>query len=71
MATVGTFIEKDGRLSGKIQTLSISTALAFVPNENKSNPDAPTFRASRGDADRPRPSAVSLSGGIPGSAIHC
>ena len=43
MATIGTFTEKDGRLTGKIQTLCINTSLAFVPNENQ-NPDAPTFR---------------------------
>jgi uncharacterized protein (DUF736 family) len=48
MATIGTFTEKDGRLTGKIQTLCISTSLAFVPNENKSNPDAPTFRVFAG-----------------------
>jgi uncharacterized protein (DUF736 family) len=48
MATIGTFTDRDGRLTGKIQTLCISTSLAFVPNENKSNPDAPTFRVFAG-----------------------
>ena len=50
MATIGTFIAKDGRLTGKIQTLCINTSLAFVPNENQ-NPDAPTFRVFAGRTD--------------------
>jgi uncharacterized protein (DUF736 family) len=51
MATIGTFTEKDGRLTGKIQTLCINTSLAFVPNENRSNSDAPTFRVFCGRTD--------------------
>jgi uncharacterized protein (DUF736 family) len=51
MATIGTFIEKDRRLTGKIQTLCINTSLAFVPNENKSNADAPTFRVFAGRSE--------------------
>jgi len=33
MATIGTFTEKDGKLIGKIQTLSINASLAFLPNQ--------------------------------------
>jgi len=45
MATIGTFAEKDGKLIGKIQTLSINASLTFLPNQNRSSPDAPAYRA--------------------------
>ena len=48
MATIGTFAEKDGKLIGKIQTLSINASLTFLPNQNRSSPDAPAYRAFTG-----------------------
>jgi len=51
MATIGTFTRKDGRISGKIQTLSINTSLVFVPNENQSSEDAPAFRVFAGKTE--------------------
>lgn len=48
MATIGTFTEKDGKLFGKIQTLSINTSLTFLPNENQSSPEAPAYRVFAG-----------------------
>lgn len=48
MATIGTFTEKDGKLFGKIQTLSISSPLAFVPNQSQNSPDAPAYRVFAG-----------------------
>ncbi|HUB48328.1 MAG TPA: DUF736 domain-containing protein [Acetobacteraceae bacterium] len=48
MATIGTLAEKDGKLIGKIQTLSINASLTFLPNQNRSSPDAPAYRAFRG-----------------------
>ena len=44
MATIGTFTEKDGKLVGRIQTLTINASLAFLPNQNRSSPDAPAYR---------------------------
>jgi uncharacterized protein (DUF736 family) len=48
MATIGTFTAKDGKLTGKIQTLTLNTALTFLPNESQSSPDAPAYRAFAG-----------------------
>ena len=48
MATIGTFIEKDGKLLGKIQTLSLNASLTFLPNQTKSGPDAPAYRVFSG-----------------------
>jgi len=48
MATIGTFTEKDGKLFGKIQTLSINSSLTILPNENQSSPEAPTYRVFAG-----------------------
>jgi uncharacterized protein (DUF736 family) len=39
MATNGTFTEEDGKLVGKIQTLSINSPLTLLPNGNQSSPD--------------------------------
>lgn len=44
MATIGTFTAKDGKLTGKILTLSINASVTFLPNTNQSNPDTPTYR---------------------------
>ncbi|MDD2794643.1 DUF736 domain-containing protein [Acidocella sp.] len=48
MATIGTFTEKDGKLIGKIQTLSLNSSLAFLPNQNQTSPDAPAYRVFAG-----------------------
>lgn len=45
MATeIGTFTNRDGKITGKIQTLTLNAALTFRPNENQTNPDAPAYR---------------------------
>jgi uncharacterized protein (DUF736 family) len=45
MATaIGTFTNRDGKITGKIQTLTLNAALTFLPNENQTNPDAPAYR---------------------------
>lgn len=44
MATIGTFTAKDGKLTGKILTLSINAGVTFLPNSNQNNPDAPAYR---------------------------
>jgi uncharacterized protein (DUF736 family) len=51
MATLGTFTEKDGKFVGKIQPLSNSTSLVFVPNDNLSGPDALAYRLFAGRTD--------------------
>ena len=43
-STIGTFTNRDGKITGKIQTLTLNTALTFLPNENLTNPDAPAYR---------------------------
>ena len=48
MVTIGTFTEKDGKLVGKIQTLSLNAALTFLPNQSKSSPEAPAYRVFSG-----------------------
>ena len=45
MANIGTFTTKDGKITGKIQTLTLNASLVFLPNENQSGPDAPAYRA--------------------------
>jgi uncharacterized protein (DUF736 family) len=47
-STIGTFTEKDGKLIGKIQTLSINSSLTFLPNQNQSSPAAPAYRVFAG-----------------------
>jgi uncharacterized protein (DUF736 family) len=51
MATIGTFTEKDGKLLGKIQTLTINSSLAFVPNQSQNSPDAPAYRIFAGRSE--------------------
>jgi uncharacterized protein (DUF736 family) len=48
MATIGTFAEKDRKLIGKIQTLSINALLTFLPNQNKPSPDVPAYAVFTG-----------------------
>jgi uncharacterized protein (DUF736 family) len=47
MANIGTFTAKDGKLTGKIQTLSLSASVTFLPNESQTGPDAPAYRVFR------------------------
>jgi uncharacterized protein (DUF736 family) len=42
------FTEKDCKLFGKIQTLSIDISLTFLPNENQSGPDVAVYRMFAG-----------------------
>jgi uncharacterized protein (DUF736 family) len=51
MATVGTFIAKDGKLTGRIQTLTLNTALTFLPNEGQSRQEAPAYRVFAGKTE--------------------
>ena len=50
VVTIGTFTRKDGRISGTIQTLSINTALAFVPNVARARRAGQEGRYSAGSA---------------------
>jgi hypothetical protein len=34
MATIGSFIAKDGKITGKIQTLALNVVLTFLPTES-------------------------------------
>jgi uncharacterized protein (DUF736 family) len=47
MATIGTFTAKDGKIIGKIHTLTIDAGITFLPNTND-NPDAPAYRVFTG-----------------------
>lgn len=51
MTTIGTFTRKDGRISGKIQTLTINTTLGSAPNDNQSNEDSPAYRVFAGKTE--------------------
>jgi len=42
--TIGTFTNRDGKITGKIRTLTLDAALTFLPNENQTNADAPAYR---------------------------
>jgi uncharacterized protein (DUF736 family) len=45
MAIIGIFtLAADGKLSGNLKTLTLSTKLQFVPETNKSKDSAPDFR---------------------------
>jgi uncharacterized protein (DUF736 family) len=45
MAIIGTFTRSaDGKISGNLKTLSLSSKLQFVPETNKSKDSAPDFR---------------------------
>ena len=47
MAIIGTFTAKDGKYTGKIQTLGLSVSVIFLPNTS-TGPDAPAYRAFSG-----------------------
>jgi uncharacterized protein (DUF736 family) len=47
MAIIGTFTAKDGKYTGKIQTLGLNANVIFLPNTS-TGPDAPAFRAFSG-----------------------
>jgi len=45
MAIIGTFTRSaDGKISGNLKTLTLSSKLQFVPETNKSKDSAPDFR---------------------------
>jgi uncharacterized protein (DUF736 family) len=45
MAIIGTFTRSaDGKISGNLKTLTLSSTLQFVPETNKSKDSAPDFR---------------------------
>lgn len=49
MSLIGTFTPtKDGGWIGRIHTLTISTKLRFIPNDNRENDSAPAFRVLLG-----------------------
>jgi uncharacterized protein (DUF736 family) len=52
MAIIGTFTPtKDGGWSGAIRTLTIDVKAKFVPNDNRENDRAPTFRIFAGRSE--------------------
>jgi uncharacterized protein (DUF736 family) len=42
--TIGTFTNRDGKIIGKIRTLTLNAALTFLPNETPTSADAPAYR---------------------------
>jgi len=42
--TIGTFTKRDGKITGKIRTLTLDAALTFLPNENPTSAEAPAYR---------------------------
>jgi uncharacterized protein (DUF736 family) len=51
MSNIGTFIAQDGKIIGKIQTLTLSASVTFLPNDKQTGPDAPAYRAFRGKSE--------------------
>ena len=52
MAIIGTFTRgADGKLSGSLRTLTLSSKLQFVPEANKSSESAPDYRIFLGPID--------------------
>jgi uncharacterized protein (DUF736 family) len=52
MAIIGTFIRTaDGKLSGSLKTLTLSSTLQFVPETNRSKDSAPDFRIFLGSIE--------------------
>ena len=49
--TIGTFTNRDGKITGKIRTLTLDAALTFLPNENQTNVDAPAYRIFLGKSE--------------------
>jgi uncharacterized protein (DUF736 family) len=47
--TIGTFTNRDGKITGKIRTLTLDAALTFLPNENPTSADAPAYRIFAGN----------------------
>jgi uncharacterized protein (DUF736 family) len=42
--TIGTFTNRDGKITGKIRSLPLGSALTFLPNENPTRADASSYR---------------------------
>jgi len=42
--TIGIFTTRDGKISGKIRTLTLNAALTLLPNLNQDHADAPAYR---------------------------
>jgi uncharacterized protein (DUF736 family) len=51
MAQIGAFILKDGKYTGTIRTMTINVKAQLVPNETKTNDDAPDYRLYAGGAE--------------------
>jgi uncharacterized protein (DUF736 family) len=52
MAIIGTFTRtEDGKFTGSLKTLTLSSKLQFVPETNKSSDSAPDFRIFLGPAE--------------------
>lgn len=52
MVTIGTFTKtKEGGYVGTIRTLTVNVKTRFVPNDNRENDKAPTFRVFAGSAE--------------------
>ena len=52
MAVIGTFTKsKDGGWEGSIRTLSMTTKVRFVPNDNRETATAPDFRVLCGTSE--------------------
>ena len=43
MTTIGNFVAKDGKITGKIHTLALNAGLTFFPNTSTGQ-DAPAYR---------------------------
>ncbi len=52
MAIIGTFIRtEDGKFTGSLKTLTLSSKLQFVPETNKSKDSAPDYRIFLGSIE--------------------
>jgi uncharacterized protein (DUF736 family) len=52
MAIIGTFIRTaDGKLSGSLKTLTLSSKLQFVPETDKNSDNAPDYRIFLGNIE--------------------
>ena len=52
--TIGTFTNRDGKITGKIRTLTLDAALTFLPNENPTSAEAPAYRIFGANKMEPR-----------------
>jgi uncharacterized protein (DUF736 family) len=50
MATIGSFIAKDGKITGKIHTLALNASLTFLPNTSTGQ-DTPAYRVFSGRSE--------------------